>query len=70
MMVAFIDAHREAHGVESICTLLPIAPSTYFRRKAEQRDPTKRSARAQRDDELCVIIFRIWTENHQVYGPR
>ena len=69
-MVAFIDAHREAHGVESICTLLPIAPSTYFRRKAEQRDPTKRSARAQRDDVLQAIIRRIWNENQQVYGPR
>ncbi len=39
-MVAFIDAHRDVHGVESICALLPIAPSTYFRRKAEQRDPS------------------------------
>jgi transposase InsO family protein len=69
-MVAFIDAHREVHGVESICTLLPIAPSTYFRHKAQHADPSRRSARAQRDDELRVIIFRIWNENHQVYGPR
>jgi len=69
-MVAFIDAHRQVHGVESICTLLPIAPSTYFRRKAEQRDPTTRSARAQRDDVLQEIIRRIWNENQQVYGPR
>jgi len=69
-MVAFIDAHRKVHGVESICTLLPIAPSTYFRRKAEQRDPTTRSARAQRDDVLQAIIRRIWNENQQVYGPR
>lgn len=69
-MVAFIDAHRGVHGVESICALLPIAPSTYFRRKAEQRDPTKRSARAQRDDVLQAIIRRIWNENQQVYGPR
>ena len=69
-MVAFIDAHREVHGVESICTLLPIAPSTYFRHKAEQRDPTRRSARAQRDEGLRAIIRRTWHENHQVYGPR
>ena len=69
-MVAFIDAHRGVHGVESICALLPIAPSTYFRRKAEQRDPTKRSARAQDDDVLQAIIRRIWNENQQVYGPR
>jgi putative transposase len=69
-MVAFIDAHREVHGVESICTLLPIAPSTYFRHKAHAADPARRSARALRDEELCAIIRRIWTENHQVYGPR
>ena len=69
-MVAFIDAHREVHGVESICTLLPIAPSTYFRHKAQHADPGRRSARAQRDDELRAIIRRIWNENHQVYGPR
>jgi putative transposase len=69
-MVAFIDAHRAVHGVESICTLLPIAPSTYFRHKAEQRDPTRRSARAQRDEVLRAIIRRIWHEHHQVYGPR
>ena len=69
-MVAFIDAHRDVHGVESICTLLPIAPSTYFRHKAQQADPDRRSPRARRDDELRVIILRIWNENRQVYGPR
>ena len=49
---------------------MPIAPSTYFRSKAEQRDPTRRSARAQRDDVLRAIIRRIWDEHHRVYGPR
>jgi hypothetical protein len=38
-MVAFIDAHREADGVEPICALLPIAPSTYYEQKARQADP-------------------------------
>ena len=33
-------------------------------------DPTTRSARAQRDEELRAIIRRIWTEHFQVYGPR
>jgi putative transposase len=69
-MVRFIDDHREVYGVEPICRVLPIAPSTYFRYKAEQRDPTRRSARAQGDAVLRAIIRRIWTENHQVYGPR
>jgi transposase InsO family protein len=69
-MVRFIDDHRTVYGVESICAVVPIAPSTYFRHKAEQRDPTRRSARAQQDAVLRAIILRIWTEHHQVYGPR
>jgi len=69
-MVAFIDDHRKTFGVEPICQVLPIAPSTYFRHKAEQRDPTKRSARARRDEVLRAIIRRLWQDNHRVYGPR
>ena len=69
-MVRFIDDHRERYGVEPICAVLPIAPSTYFRHKAQHVDPGRRSARARRDDELRAIIRRIWTEHFQVYGPR
>jgi putative transposase len=69
-MVAFIDDHRKTYGVEPICRVLPIAPSTYFRHKAEQRDPRRRSARAQHDEVLRAVIRRIWDENHRVYGPR
>jgi putative transposase len=69
-MVTFIDQHRDAYGVEPICAVLPIAPSTYFLRKAQQQDATTRSARAQRDDALRAAIQRVWDENDQVYGPR
>jgi transposase InsO family protein len=69
-MVAFIDQHRDAYRVESICDTLPIAPSTYFLHKAQQADPARRCARAQRDDELRDEIRRVWEANHQVYGPR
>ena len=48
-MVAFIDDHREAYGVEPICKVLPIAPSTYHAHVAEQIDAHKLSARAKRD---------------------
>ena len=48
-MVAFIDAHRAAYGVEPICAVLPIAPSTYYEAKARQADPTRLPPRAQRD---------------------
>jgi len=69
-MVGFINDHRGQYGVESICAVLPIAPSTYFRHQARQVDPTRRSARAQRDDELRDAIQRVWDDNFQVYGPR
>jgi putative transposase len=69
-MISFLDQHRDTYGVEPICAVLPIAPSTYFLRKAQQQDATKRSARARRDDELRAAIQRVWDENEQVYGPR
>jgi transposase InsO family protein len=69
-MVAFIDQHRDSYGVEPICAVLPVAPSTYFLRKAQRQDPTKRSARGRRDDERRAAIQRVWDENDQVYGPR
>jgi len=69
-MVAFIDQHRATYGVEPICAVLPIAPSTYFLQKAQAHDPTTRSARARRDDDLRAAIQRVWDEHQQVYGPR
>lgn len=67
-MVAFIDHHRTTYGVAPICRIVPIAPSTYFRRKAEQLDFTKRSARVIRDEVLQAIIARIFRGHDQVYG--
>ena len=70
-MVRYITDHRERCGVESICAVLPIAPSTYFRVRAQQQDERKRSARAKRDDELRVLIRRVYEESFGgVYGPR
>ena len=67
-MVTFIDAHRATYGVEPICAVLPIAPSTYWWHRARHADPTQRSPRAHRDDALRTDIQRIWDENEQVYG--
>jgi transposase InsO family protein len=69
-MVSFIDQHRDTYGVEPICAILPIAPSTYFLRKAQQQEPAKRSKRHQRDEELRAEIQRVWDDHQQVYGPR
>ena len=69
-MIAFIDDHREVHGVEPICKVLPIAPSTYHDHVAKRIDPEKLSARARRDIALQPEIARVFAENFEVYGAR
>ena len=69
-MVRFIDAHREDYGVEPICAVLPIAPSTYYEAKARERDATRRSARAQRDTTLMPAIRRVWEATRRRYGAK
>ena len=69
-MIAFIDEHRASYGVEPICRLLPIAPSTYRACQARRDDPSRLPARAKRDAELRVEIARIHAENFGVYGAR
>jgi putative transposase len=69
-MIAFIDAHRDVHGVEPICRVLPIAPSTYHAHVARRADPSRAPARARRDAVLRPEIERVWTENFRVYGVR
>jgi hypothetical protein len=62
-MIAFIDDHRQVYGVEPICKVLPIAPSTYHAHVAKRADPAKLSARARRDMELKPEIARVFAEN-------
>ncbi len=69
-MVRFIDDHRDEHGVEPICEVLPIAPSSYYAQKACELDLSKRSDRTVRDTELREEIDRVWKENFAVYGAR
>ena len=66
----FIDAHRDEYGVEPICRVLPIAPSTYRAHARRLADPALRSDRAKRDAELRPEIRRVWAENFEVYGAR
>jgi transposase InsO family protein len=69
--VAFIHAHQSLDsgglrwGVEPICRVLEIAPSTYYDAKA--RPP---SARAERDAELRPKLRELWERNYCVYGRR
>ena len=70
MMVGFIDEHRDEYGVEPICEMLPIAPSTYHEQKAREVDPSKLPDRVVRDAGLREQIERVWKENLGVYGVR
>lgn len=69
-MIAFIDAHRAVYGVEPICRMLPIAPSTYHAHVARRTDPDRLPPRVKRDARLRPEIHRVWEENFQVYGVR
>jgi putative transposase len=68
--VSFIDDHRGVYGVEPICAVVPIAPSTYYEHKAREADPTRLSARTKHDVVLRREIRRVWEENFEVYGVR
>jgi putative transposase len=64
-MIAYIDRNKHRYGVEPICRVLPIAPSSYY---AANRRPA--SARAVRDTQLKVEIARVHAEQFGVYGAR
>ena len=69
-MTEFIDGNRSQYGVESICSMLQIAPSTYYEHAARRRDPERLPTRAKQDAALSIEINRVWHENRQVYGAR
>ena len=69
-MIAFIDEHRALYGVEPICRVLPIAPSTYHAHAAQRADPDRLPARAKRDAALMAEIRRVHAANFGVYGAR
>src|SRR5919202_1723994 len=69
-MIAFIGDHRQVHGVEPICRVLRIAPSTYYAHAAQRADPAKGSPRARQDLMLMEQIRRVQAANFGVYGAR
>lgn len=64
-MSAFIESHKERYGVEPICQLLPISPSTYDAARSRAA-----SAQAFRDEQLRGQIARVYAQNYLVCGPR
>ncbi len=69
-MIAFIDTHKEVHGVEPIYRVLPIAPSTYYEQAVRGRDPERAPVREKRDTALCLEICRVFEESFDVYSVR
>ena len=65
MIVSYIDEHRDEFGVEPICEVLQVAPSTYY--AAKSRPP---SARALRDAVTVPQLVALWETNYRVYGAR
>ena len=69
--MAFIDAHRDCEsggrrwGVEPICEVLEVAPSTYYAAKSRPL-----SARAERDAVLIPLLVALFVKNYSVYGRR
>ncbi len=69
-MIAFNDDHRGEYGVEPICRVLKIAPSTFHAHAARRVWPEIAPPRIQRDAALKPHILRVFSENFQVYGAR
>ena len=67
-MIVFIDDHRGNYGVEAICRVLPVAPSSYYHHQAVKRDPSQASLRAQRDAVLAAKIKTCWEASGKRYG--
>ena len=70
MVKSFIDEHKDAHGIEPLCRMLHIAPSSYYAHAARKANPALASNRQKHDQALCAEIARIHVENFSVYGAR
>ena len=69
-MIAFIDEYRSAYGVESICRIIAIAPSTYYAHIKRRAHPETAPPRVQEDEALKPEIQRVFDDNFGVYGAR
>jgi putative transposase len=65
MIVDYIDGHRTEFGVESICKVMQIAPSTYYAARKRRVNP---SDRAVRDAVMVQVLMALWIANRKVYG--
>ena len=64
-MVDYIDQHRDEFGVEPICRVLQMAPSTYYAARDRRQNP---SVRRERDAVMMQALMLLWVTNRKVYG--
>ena len=69
-MINFIEDHKVSHGVEPICAVLPIAPSTFYAHQAVARDPDQASDRTKQDAIDREKIREAFEESGRRYGAR
>ncbi|WAT14513.1 IS3 family transposase [Xanthomonas fragariae] len=69
-LTTFVTEHCDVHGVEPICKVLQVAPSTYYRHAQREADANLRPKRWWKDQALRPQIRRVWEQNRQVYGVR
>jgi putative transposase len=69
-VIDFMEDHHKDYGIEPMCEVLRIAPSTWYARKAKKADPEKRSKRAKADDAMSLKIRQVFEDNFGVYGVR
>jgi transposase InsO family protein len=65
-----METHVGIHGVEPVCKVLQIAPSTWYEHARRKANPDLRSVRAREDERLCKEITRVHAANFGVYGAR
>ncbi len=65
-----MEAHQHEFGVEPMCRVLQIAPSTWYEQARRKAEPDRLPERAKRDAELSLHIRRVFEENFGVYGVR
>lgn len=69
-MIAFIEDQRSVFGVEPICRVLGIAPSTFYAFKAVERDPDLASNRVRQDRLDMAAIEQAFDNSRGRYGAR
>ena len=71
-MLDFIDEQRSIYGVEPICAVLPIAPSTYYAHKAREARPADRVRRVSSSlrSDLALDALEQTVHEHAPTGAR